>query len=62
MTGGADKLATQLYFPGEPLNDKDRLLRHIPRKEALIGRVLQPTPDLEPDSVILAWDAVLARG
>ena len=62
VRGRADKLATQLYFPGEPLNDRDRLLRHIRRKEAVIGRILQPTPDLEADSVILAWDAVLARG
>jgi len=62
VTGRADKLATQLYFPGEPLNGKDRLLRHIRRREAVIGRILQPTPDMEPDSIILAWDAVLARG
>ena len=53
---------TQVYFPGEPLNDMDQLLQRIRRKEAVIAKMLPPTQDLEPGSVIAAWDAVLPRG
>jgi len=38
------------------------LLQRIRRKEAVIAKMLPPTQDLEPGSVIAAWDAVLARG
>jgi hypothetical protein len=51
---------TQVYFPGEPLNDQ--LLQRIRRKEAVIVRILPPTADLDPSSVIAAWDAILSRG
>ena len=62
VTGRTDRLVTQVYFPGEPLNDMDQLLQRIRRKEAVIAKMLPPTQDLEPGSVIAAWDAVLARG
>src|SRR3954470_15760971 len=61
-TGRTDRLVTQVYFPGEPLNEHDQLLQRIRRKEAVIAKMLPPTQDLEPGSVIAAWDAVLARG
>ncbi len=57
-----DRVITQMYFAGEPLNDKDELLLRIRRKEAVIAKVLPATPDLEPGSLIAAWDIVLTQG
>jgi len=62
VSGRTDRLVTQMYFPGEPLNDKDQLLRRIRPKETVIAKLLPPAPDLEPHSVVAAWDVVLARG
>jgi len=62
VSGREDRLVTQMYFPGEALNEKDQLLQRIRRKESVIAKLLPPTPDLEPDSMIAAWDAVLSRG
>ncbi len=33
MIGNHSELTTQMYFAGEPLNDKDRLLRNSPKEE-----------------------------
>ncbi len=62
VSGREDRLVTQMYFPGEALNEKDQLLQRIRRKESVIAKLLPPIPDLEPDSMIAAWDAVLSRG
>jgi len=54
---------TQMYFPGEPLNDKDLLLQNIrANKDSLVAKVLPPTSDIEPDSLIVVWDIVLDKG
>ena len=57
-----DRVITQMYFAGEPLNDKDELLLRIRRKEAVIAKLLPATPNLEPGSLIAAWDIVLTQG
>lgn len=63
VQGRHDHLITQMYFEGEPLNDKDFLLGAVKaNKEALIGRLLPPTKELDPDSVVVAWDIVLSKG
>ena len=63
VTGRINRTITQMYFPGEPLNDKDLLLQNIRNnKEGVIARVLPPTPDLEPDSRIVVWNIVLDKG
>ena len=63
VTGKINRLITQMYFPGEPLNDKDLLLQNVRQnKEGVIGKVLSPTSDLEPDSRIVVWDIVLDKG
>jgi protocatechuate 3,4-dioxygenase beta subunit len=31
VVGGADRLTTQMYFPGEKLNDRDAIYNAIPR-------------------------------
>jgi protocatechuate 3,4-dioxygenase, beta subunit len=63
VTGKINRLITQMYFPGESLNDKDILLQNIRgNKEGLIANVLPPTPDIEADSRIVVWDIVLDKG
>src|SRR6266702_2883774 len=63
VTGKLNRVVTQMYFPGEPLNDKDILLQNIrANKEGLIAKVLPPTSDVEPDSLIVVWDIVLDKG
>lgn len=63
VRGHRDRLVTQMYFPGEPLNEKDDIFRQLGRyRNAAIGKVLAPTKDLEPDSMLVLWDIVLDRG
>lgn len=62
VTGRTDRLVTQMYFEGEPLNAKDRLLQSTPGKERLIVKLQPPTQGLEPDSLVAVWDIVVARG
>ncbi len=63
VTGKLNRVITQMYFPGEPLNDKDLLFQNIrANKEGLIAKVLPPTSDVEPDSLIVVWDMVLDKG
>jgi protocatechuate 3,4-dioxygenase beta subunit len=63
ITGKVNRVITQMYFPGEALNDKDILLQNIrANREGLIARVLPPTADVEPDSLIVVWDIVLDKG
>jgi len=59
VTGKTNRVLTQMYFPGEPLNDKDTLLQSIRgNKEALIAKLLPPTSEVEPDSLLAVWDIV----
>jgi protocatechuate 3,4-dioxygenase, beta subunit len=63
VTGKINRLVTQMYFPGEPLNDKDLLLQHLRNnREGAIAKVLPPTLDVEPDSRLVVWDIVLDKG
>jgi protocatechuate 3,4-dioxygenase, beta subunit len=63
VTGKTNRVITQMYFPEEPLNDKDLLLQNIrANKEGLIAKVLSPTPEIEPDSLMVLWDIVLDKG
>jgi protocatechuate 3,4-dioxygenase beta subunit len=63
VTGRTDRLVTQMYFAGEPLNDRDPFLQSAgPGKDRLIVGLQPPRPGLDPDSVLGVWDVVLARG
>ncbi len=63
VTGKSNRLVTQMYFAGEPLNDKDAFLQGAgPNKDRLIVRLGPPTRELEPDSLVAVWDIVLDRG
>ncbi len=63
VTGKINRVVTQMYFPGEPLNDKDLLLQNIrSNREGLIAKVLPPTSEVEPDSLIVVWEIVVDKG
>jgi protocatechuate 3,4-dioxygenase, beta subunit len=62
VTGKVNRLITQMYFPDEPLNDKDPLLQQSWAKEALIAQVLPPTKEEEADARLVVWDIVLIQG
>jgi protocatechuate 3,4-dioxygenase beta subunit len=60
---GRVRLVTQMYFPGDPRNDNDPVIRAVrDRRDLLVADVGRPTPDLEPDSWLARWDIVLATG
>src|SRR6266568_4848832 len=63
VTGKVNRLVTQMYFPGESLNDKDLLLQNLrANKDGAIAKVLLPTADVEPASRLVVWDIVLDKG
>ena len=63
VTGKVNRLVTQMYFPGESLNDTDLLLQKLrANRDGAIAKVLPPTADLEPDSRLVVWDIVLDKG
>ena len=63
VTGKVNRVITQMYFPGDPLNEKDLLLQSVrANKDGLIATVLPPTRDLEPDSLLVVWNIVLDKG
>ena len=62
VTGKVNRLITQMYFPGEPLNDRDPLLQQSWAKDSLIAKVLPPTTAEEPDAQLVVWDIILIQG
>jgi len=62
VKGHASRLVTQMYFEGEELNDKDKLLQDSSRKEGLIARYSAPTAEQEPTALVAVWNIVLGAG
>ena len=63
VTGKVNRLVTQMYFPGEALNDKDLLLQGLRNnRDGAVAKILPPTADVEPESRIVVWDIVLDKG
>jgi len=63
VTGKVNRLITQMYFPGEPLNDKDVLLQQLRQnRDGALAKVLPPTADVELESRLVVWDIVLDKG
>jgi len=63
VTGQSNRLVTQMYFAGEPLNDTDPFLQGAgANKERLIVPLGPPTQELEPDALVAVWDIVLEQG
>jgi|ERR1051326_1260580 protocatechuate 3,4-dioxygenase, beta subunit len=62
VSGKQDRLVTQMYFDGDQYNSTDPFLNSAGRKELLITKLLDPTPDLEPGSKMAMFDIVLYKG
>ena len=62
LTGRQDRLVTQLYFEGDPYNATDPFLNSAPVKNILITKMLDPSPEFEPDSKMVVWDIVVYKG
>ncbi len=61
VTSRTNRLITQLYFDGEPLNEKDRFFKSAVNKDSLVTKLAPPTGDTEPDALIAPWDIVLGQ-
>ena len=59
VQGQFERLITQMYFPGEPLNASDRLLMSVAEPDLLIARPLRHT---DGHHRMLEFDIILARG
>jgi protocatechuate 3,4-dioxygenase beta subunit len=57
-----DRKTTQMLFENDPLNDEDPLLRRVQNPAGVLAKVLPPTADLEPESLLVPWDIVMAQG
>jgi protocatechuate 3,4-dioxygenase beta subunit len=62
VTGRQDRLVTQLYFEGDPYNATDPFLNSAALKHLLITKMLDPSPEFEPDSKMVVWDIVVYKG
>ena len=60
IAGGKRDLTTQIYFPGEPLNERDGIFRSTRNREVLIAQPVQPREAVEEGALVLRWDAVLS--
>jgi protocatechuate 3,4-dioxygenase, beta subunit len=62
VSGRQDRLVTQMYFENDPYNDKDPFLNSAGRKQLLITKLLDPSPEFEPDSKMATFDIVVYNG
>ncbi len=67
VEGKANRLVSQMFFPNEPLNEKDALfldLRSQSEKTAaaVIAQSLPPTKEIEKNAMLLGWDIFLING
>jgi protocatechuate 3,4-dioxygenase beta subunit len=63
VSGKTDRLVTQMYFPDEPLNEKDQVFLDLGSyKQAAVAKLLPSTKEIESDAILLAWDIVLTKG
>jgi protocatechuate 3,4-dioxygenase beta subunit len=59
--GRSERLVTQMYFPGEALNEKDFLLRTADPRESVIAESV-PRLSGDPGAAAFKWTVVLAYG
>ena len=65
VEGKANRLVSQMFFPDEPLNEKDTLfldLQSQRAKSAVLAQRLQVNKEIEKDAMLFQWDIVLING
>lgn len=63
VEGKANRLVSQMFFPDEPLNEKDSLFLELKEQSAaVLAQKLPPTEEIEKDALLLNWDIVLING
>ena len=65
VIGRQDKIVTQMYFDGDPYNDADPFLSSVgraERKELLVRKLQEPSPEHEAGSKTVIFDLVLYKG
>lgn len=64
VSGRFDRVITQMFFPGEPTNEQDHILRGVKEqlKPTVFAKLMPPTKELEANSMIAVWDIVLLKG
>ena len=61
IDGRAERLVTQMYFPGEPLNDIDFLLKNAAPRESVIADAIDRLSS-DPQALAFRWTVVLGVG
>lgn len=61
IDGHSERLVTQMYFPGEPLNDIDFLLKNASPKESVIAESIDRLSG-DPQALAFRWTVVLGLG
>ena len=61
IDGNRERLVTQMYFPGEPLNDSDFLLRNASPRESVIAEAIDRLSG-DPQALAYRWTVVLGVG
>ncbi|HUE79877.1 MAG TPA: protocatechuate 3,4-dioxygenase [Sphingomicrobium sp.] len=61
IRGRSERLITQMYFPGEELNDSDILLRNANPRESVMARATDRLSG-DPNAAAFAWDVILNVG
>lgn len=61
IRGRADRFVTQLYFPGEPLNDSDLILKTASPRDSVIATAIERLSG-DPGALAYRWDIVLPNG
>jgi protocatechuate 3,4-dioxygenase beta subunit len=60
VTGGDERKVTQMFFPGEPLNEQDSVLRGVSRgRDRLFARIERVAAGLDSGATRATFDIVL---
>lgn len=61
IDGRAERLVTQMYFPNEPLNDVDFVLKNASPRESVIAESIDRLSS-DPEALAFRWTVVLGVG
>ena len=61
IDGHSERLVTQMYFPNEPLNDIDFLLKNADPRQSVIAEAIEPLSG-DPQALAFHWTVVLGVG